>query len=87
MDTLPIQPPDRLRRLQIEITTGCNLRCVGCQRTIGMKDRSWRNTHMPIDRFRAIIRNAPPSQALILQGIGEPTLHPSLGAMIDEARA
>ena len=87
MDPSPIQPPDRLRRLQIEITTGCNLRCVGCQRTIGMKDRSWRNTHMPIDRFRAIIRNAPPSQALILQGIGEPTLHPSLGAMIDEARA
>ena len=87
MDTLPIQPPDRLRRLQIEITTGCNLRCVGCQRTIGMKERSWRNTHMPIDRFRAIIRHAPPSQALILQGIGEPTLHPSIATMIDEAHA
>jgi hypothetical protein len=28
--------PERLRRLQIEITTGCNLRCAGCQRTLGM---------------------------------------------------
>ncbi len=87
MDTSPIPPPDQLRRLQIEITTGCNLSCVGCQRTIGMKDRSWRNAHMPVARFQAILRNAPPANVLILQGIGEPTLHPRLPAMIDEAHA
>lgn len=28
--------PTRVRRLQIEITTDCNLRCAGCQRTLGM---------------------------------------------------
>ena len=80
------EPPERLRRLQIEITTGCNLECVGCQRTIGMKDRSWRNTHMKLDRFAKVLANAPPADALILQGIGEPTLHPGLPAMIDLAR-
>lgn len=80
------EPPERLRRLQIEITTGCNLECVGCQRTIGMKDRTWRNTHMKLDRFAKVLANAPPADALILQGIGEPTLHPGLASMIDLAR-
>ena len=43
--------PKRLRRLQIEITTGCNLRCAGCQRTIGMAQGTWHNAHMPLTRF------------------------------------
>jgi predicted O-linked N-acetylglucosamine transferase (SPINDLY family)/MoaA/NifB/PqqE/SkfB family radical SAM enzyme len=79
--------PDRLRRLQIEITTGCNLRCVGCQRTLGMQAKTWRNTHMKPRRFAAVIANAPPADVVILQGIGEPTLHPGLGGLIETARA
>lgn len=79
--------PERLRRLQIEITTGCNLRCAGCQRTIGMADGTWRNAHMPLPRFQAILANAPPADAIILQGIGEPTLHPKLPELIAAARA
>ena len=78
--------PARLRRLQIEITTGCNLRCAGCQRTLGMADGTWRNAHMPLDRFVAVLGNAPPADAIILQGIGEPTLHPGLPEMIGLAR-
>jgi len=78
--------PDRLRRLQIEITTGCNLGCVGCQRTIGMADKTWRNINMPLARYEAVLANAPPADVIILQGIGEPTLHTRLPAMITAAR-
>lgn len=78
--------PPRLRRLQIEITTGCNLRCAGCQRTLGMAAGTWRNAHMPLDRFAAVLAHAPAADALILQGIGEPTLHPALPRMIAMAR-
>lgn len=78
--------PARLRRLQIEVTTGCNLRCAGCQRTLGIAEGTWRNAHMPLDRFTAVLANAPPADAIILQGIGEPTLHPSLPEMVRLAR-
>ena len=78
--------PVRLRRLQIEITTGCNLRCAGCQRTVGMAAGSWRNAHMPAQRFAAVLDNAPPADTIILQGIGEPTLHPDLPQLIATAR-
>ena len=83
----PFAVPTRLRRLQIEITTGCNLRCAGCQRTLGMAAGTWRNAHMPAARFAAILANAPPADAIILQGIGEPTLHPELAELIAAARA
>ena len=56
--------PERLKRLQIEITTGCNLRCGGCQRTIGMEEGTWRNAHMPVARFAAVLNNAPPSDVI-----------------------
>ena len=82
----PFAVPERLRRLQIEITTGCNLRCSGCQRTLGMAAGSWHNAHMPLARFTAILANAPPADSIILQGIGEPTLHPDLPALVAAAR-
>lgn len=78
--------PARLRRLQVEITTGCNLNCAGCQRTLGMQARTWRNAHMPAARLDAVLANAPPAATLILQGIGEPTLHPGLADLIAAAR-
>jgi predicted O-linked N-acetylglucosamine transferase (SPINDLY family)/MoaA/NifB/PqqE/SkfB family radical SAM enzyme len=83
----PFAVPARLRRLQIEITTGCNLRCAGCQRTLGMTAGTWHNAHMPAQRFAAILANAPPSDTIILQGIGEPTLHPDLPQLVASARA
>lgn len=79
--------PQRLNRLQIEITTGCNLGCAGCQRTIGLDAGTWRNANMKLDLFKRVIANAPPAHALILQGIGEPTLHNQLGSMIAAAKA
>lgn len=79
--------PQRLNRLQIEITTGCNLGCAGCQRTIGLEAGTWRNANMKLELFKRVIANAPPAHALILQGIGEPTLHNQLGQMIAAAKA
>lgn len=78
----PFACPPRLSRFQVEVTTGCNLHCVGCQRTIGTAAGTWHNGHMKEDRFRAILANAPPADVVILQGIGEPTLHPSLPAFV-----
>ncbi len=79
--------PAPVNRLQIEVTTACNLRCVGCQRTIGMQARTWRNAHMSRERFEAVLRNAPPARMLVLQGIGEPTLHPDIDRFVEHARA
>ncbi len=82
----PFVQPQKLRRFQVEITTGCNLACAGCSRTIGINDGTWHNKHMPVKRFAAVIEHAPPSDVLVLQGIGEPTLHPRLPDMIKLAR-
>lgn len=78
--------PARLNRLQIEITTGCNLRCAGCQRTLGMAAGRWNNRHMAAGDFAKVIANAPPAGHVVLQGIGEPTLHPRLDDLITIAR-
>ena len=83
----PFALPQRLKRFQVEITTGCNLACVGCPRTIGIDEGNWHNKNMSIKRFAAILANAPKSDILVLQGIGEPTLHPKLQEMIRLARA
>ncbi|HEY1719837.1 MAG TPA: radical SAM protein [Magnetospirillaceae bacterium] len=83
----PFAQPQRLRRFQVEITTGCNLACAGCPRTIGINEGHWRNKHMPVKRFAAVIEHAPQSDVLVLQGIGEPTLHPRLPEMLQLARA
>src|ERR1700744_2426131 len=82
----PFTAPTRLRRLQIEITTGCNLRCAGCQRTLGMAAGTWGNAHMAMSRFAAILANPPPADTVILQGIGEPPLPPDLPALVAAAR-
>jgi predicted O-linked N-acetylglucosamine transferase (SPINDLY family)/MoaA/NifB/PqqE/SkfB family radical SAM enzyme len=79
--------PDRVERLQIEITTGCNLACAGCQRTIAVADDRWVNRSMRVATFEKILEHAPPARVLILQGIGEPTLHPDLERLIRLARA
>lgn len=82
----PFQAPVRPGRLQIEITTGCNLRCAGCQRTPAVASGTWVSRHMPAERFAAVLGHCPPAAVLVLQGIGEPTLHPDLPELIAIAR-
>lgn len=69
-------PPRRLRRVTIEVTTWCNLRCSGCLRTIGVDAGTWRNKHMALKTFESIVEHLPPSELGVLHGIGEPTFHP-----------
>jgi len=47
---------------------------------------TWHNGHIKEDFFRSILANAPPADAIILQGIGEPTLNPLLGTFVALAR-
>jgi MoaA/NifB/PqqE/SkfB family radical SAM enzyme len=81
----PFPVPAKLRRLQVEVTTGCNLKCVGCPRTVAMTAKQWRNAHMPVSRFRRIVDHAPMAEAIVLQGVGEPTLHPSFPLLVEIA--
>lgn len=82
----PFRLPAVLPRLQIEITTGCNLKCTGCQRTMGLASGNWRSQYMAVETFVKILRRCPPAQVLVLQGIGEPTLHPDLPRLLAAAR-
>ncbi|WP_243358656.1 radical SAM protein [Fundidesulfovibrio terrae] len=70
----PYQSP--LDCLQIEVTTHCNLRCPECSRTLHSANGTWENLHMPVALFESIVRKCPPASTLIVQGVGEPTLHP-----------
>ena len=76
-------PQDRI--FQIEVTTQCNLKCEGCSRTVGINAQNWKNQHMPVEIFRRAVENTRLAQAIILQGIGEPTLHPQLPELISIA--
>jgi len=85
-DALLSSPPEKLDRLQIEVSTWCNLKCAGCYRTIEDEAGAWTDTHMPTERFRSIIDNMPPSDMICLQGIGEATLHPDFRELVGIAR-
>ena len=78
--------PSQDRIFQIEVTTQCNLKCAGCSRTVAVQAGTWKTQHIEVDVFRTAIENARPAQAIILQGVGEPTLHPQLPELIKIAR-
>ncbi len=80
-------PPKRLRRLQIEVTTLCNLFCQECSRTVGVHAGTWEDKHLSLANFKTLIENSPPADILVLQGVGEPTLNPDLLEMTAHARA
>ena len=79
-------PPSRLKSVQIEPTTYCNLKCAGCKRT-------WRDSRglltprtMPLETFRKIMANLPPGDICWLNGFGEPTLNEALPEFIAIAK-
>lgn len=79
--------PRQLAKLTIEITTQCNLKCAGCPRTLGIAAGTWANLHMDLDRLDRILAGLPPTHAVTLHGIGEPTLHPRFVELVAMARA
>ena len=76
--------------IRIEVSGKCNLSCIHCYRT--MYDYRSKNDNLRFDLFAKIIdENVTYTpldrQSLMLQGVGEPTLHPDFAKMIDYAKS
>src|SRR5512135_2443256 len=82
--SLPPALREHPSKLFVEVTTRCNLNCAMCvKQTRGDAEREG-DLSMPL--FRALAPAFPGLEALILNGVGEPLLHPRLEEMIRTAR-
>ena len=72
-------------RLIVETTTRCNLSCGHCPRQSAEAD--YDNADMDEECFAALADAFPTLEALVLNGIGEPLMHPGLEGFIRMARA
>ena len=76
--------PDHPSKLFVEVTTLCNLQCGMCVKqngTGGIPEGS-----MSLETFERLAPVFPHLESLILNGIGEPLLHPQLETFISRAR-
>jgi MoaA/NifB/PqqE/SkfB family radical SAM enzyme len=81
-----LMPPlTRLEAAQIEITTFCNFACRECSRTKEIAANTWKNIHIPLERYQAIVDKLPPTRMLYLQGVGEPSMHPHFYQLLKSA--
>ncbi|HEV7759459.1 MAG TPA: radical SAM protein [Acidimicrobiales bacterium] len=77
--------PPLPRRLQVEITGACNLRCRMC--LVRYRPRIDKvEGAFPLERFVALLDELPDLEQVTLQGLGEPLLHPDLVAMVEAAK-
>ena len=74
-------------RIDIEVTTACNLGCAACPRTVAIGRGAPATVHMRLPRFRRILENLPHARVLQFDGAGEPTLHPDFPTFVAAARA
>ena len=71
-------------RLYVEVTTRCNLRCSMCvKQTQGC---GIEEADMPFEVFARLASCLPHADAVLLNGVGEPLLHPRLVEMVRFAR-
>jgi MoaA/NifB/PqqE/SkfB family radical SAM enzyme len=73
----------RFAAWQIEITTRCALACRMC---IRQAPDPWRHRDMPLERFETLARGFGEVETVILQGWGEPLLHPGLLHIVRRAK-
>src|SRR5512136_2875446 len=71
-------------KLFVETTTRCNLGCVMCVKQ--SKDCEMREGDLSPEIFAALEPAFPYLEALVLNGIGEPLLHPRLEEFIRRAK-
>ena len=71
------------QKLYLEVTTNCNMSCGMCVKHASGSSIS--NKHLDIAVFKKLLPSLPHIQALVLNGIGEPLLHPDLLWMISKA--
>jgi molybdenum cofactor biosynthesis enzyme MoaA len=77
---------DRLRKVYVEATGQCNLRCTMCPRQAWAPD-SGHMTDACFDRLLIGLPAVPPGQVtLAFGGFGEPTLHPRFLDMVEQTR-
>lgn len=82
----PARPPARLpARLHVEVTTRCNLQCPMCvKQAQGCRIEE---ADLPLSLFLRLGSVLPSVRSLVLNGIGEPLLHPDLPEMLRFARS
>jgi len=68
-------------QLNIEITTHCNLGCPHCARTVHRRAEEMMEDNL----FDYLLDLAPNAYRVVLAGLGEPTLHPRLPALVAAA--
>lgn len=71
-------------KLQVEVTTRCNMRCAMCVKAA--PDSNICEADLDIQTFRKLAPALEHCEALVLNGIGEPLLHPDLAEMAAFAR-
>ncbi|UFS71448.1 radical SAM/SPASM domain-containing protein [Geomonas sp. RF6] len=91
--TAPLPPADaegkafrpHPSKLFVETTTYCNLQCSMCVKYTPGSDIS--EGHLSLETFKALEPLFPTAESLVLNGIGEPLLHPRLEEFVTIARA
>lgn len=79
---MPQPKPEKLsfpRRLTLEVTNACNLRCLMCARSFS----KFKTAHMSREIFERCRQFFPFVQEVALFGWGEPTIHPDFGRMLE----
>lgn len=69
---------DRPHKLNIEVTTRCNLECSTCMRRVWKEESG----DMSLDTFKALLPVFPEIEAINIIGIGEPLLNENIFEMI-----
>src|SRR5579883_1277769 len=77
--------PPLPRRIQVEVTGACNLRCRMC--IVRYAPALDRTASMPFEEFKSLVDGVPGLQEVVLQGIGEPLMAPDLFRMLEYATA
>jgi radical SAM protein with 4Fe4S-binding SPASM domain len=75
--------PPLPRRLQVEVTASCNLRCEMC--IVAYRPAQPRSASMDFDTFTRLAESIPDLEEVALQGIGEPLLAPDIYRMVEWA--
>jgi len=82
--TFPLAFNEYPARLQVEVTTRCNMNCSMCVKYAPESDIS--ESDLSLDDFKKLGPALEHCEKLVLNGIGEPLLHPDLAAMAAFAR-
>lgn len=71
-------------KLHVEVTTRCNLHCAMCAKEA--RGQRIEEGHMSRETFEKIVPAFATAEAVVLNGIGEPLLHPDLERFVEVAR-